>query len=73
MNHQGMADGYNTVRPHGSLGDMTPAEFTNRPSHGLRTRKIIYQRPENGEQVIREGISCNINPRWQTTGLRYVR
>lgn len=36
MDHQGMADGYNTVRPHGSLGDMTPAEFTNRPSHGRK-------------------------------------
>ena len=25
---------YNTVRPHGSLGGMAPADFTNRSRHG---------------------------------------
>jgi putative transposase len=42
--------GYNTVRPHSSLGGLAPAEFTNRPRQGIRTPKLSYQRPETGSR-----------------------
>ncbi len=43
---------YNTVRPHSSVGGMAPAESTNHPSHGMRTRKLTYQQPENGSTSV---------------------